>query len=327
MSLTDNFTNYLKLHESEINSRYNNTDIINILKQIIPQFCTKNNITDDDKELLYYELNNDEFFIEDCKEVLSNKHNLTIFNKLAGKNYTIDSLHQQISKLICGYLYIELPKYLKETKEEINNAPGAIIRILNYTIYNIINNFKITDQFCKEHFNCSLNDFNKYAFNISEFMTIDLLLSKDYNELYDDFAKMVQETDNKVAINRRQYLLELDNDDKIGQYYGEIDYDPHDVDKRDAPIVIYRDLNNIDHVLIGRFGQNHIDIYPNEYNKDYMSECYYYKPCAFIEKITIKGYSIDEVTRILINDPRIKKVYLAPGHLTNSKLKRLAKIF
>lgn len=69
--------------------------------------------------------------------------------------------------------------------------------------------------------------------------------------------------------DRNKYLLELNNDDKIGQLYGKIDYDLHNILLRDGPIVIYRNNDTKeDKVLIGEYGDYHSDLFPQMINFD-----------------------------------------------------------
>lgn len=231
-------------------------------------------------------------------------------------------LHRQISKLIYGYLYLQIPKYLNIAKKILKSNTPVIA--INHAVYHMIQDFKITDQFCREHFNITLNDFNKYAFNIDEIDSTELILKNDYEELHKDFAEAFRKVSDSQNIDRHKYLLELNNDDKIGQYYGEIDYDPHNVSLRDAPIIVYKDNEGEDHVLIGKYGQHHIDLYPAEEdrNNSYVAECYYYTPCVFVDHP--HGYSIEDVVSILKNDSRFKKIYLTPPINSGGLLKRLA---
>ena len=196
----------------------------------------------------------------------------------------LESIQIKLSKLICEYIYSQIYKIIK------NNVQTDLI--------SAINSLKIDDEFCYKHFNMSLSD----KLNLSP--TINLILDNDWQELL-SYATGIYD---KLHIkDRNKYLLELDNDNKIGQYYDEIDYDPHNVSFRDGPIVIYRDKNNNDHVIIGRYGEFHHELILSNFDSIHYGRGYWYKPCAFIDYKNQLGYNINELVSILYNDSRIKK--------------------
>ena len=284
----------------------------------------------------------------DIKQLLVNlvADRLVQFNKITGKHYTEDSLAKKLSSLICGTIYIQLDKLVER---------GVFLSARRNGTYNIKQGTElaleelfakpiITDEFCHDHFNCSLEQFNRFGKNIENVESGKVFISDtDWKELFDYFYdkvdQVVQDITSGARTERNKYLLELDNDDKIGQLYGEIDYDPHSLQFRDAPIVVYRDFSDggKDKIIIGRYGEFHIEcirrVDPSIRTKCqskssggvYLSECYFYKPCAFIDTTNGK-YSIDEVAKILKADSRIEKVYLSPGQ-RGGRLKRLAKRF
>ena len=277
----------------------------------------------------------------DIKQLLHNliTNRIAQFNKITGKQYTEESLQQKLSELICGYLYMKINNNYIQAVNKGKDMQGkySVLRSLNYLRKELLNSSIINDQFCQEHFNCSLDEFNKYGINTNNYTLKQLILNNDYTEL-ENFARniiiqQIKEYTEKAHGKRNKYLLELDNDDKIGQFYGEIDYDPHTVQFRDAPIVVYKDFTdaNKDKILIGKFNEAHIDCIRRidksifDKSKGYISECYYYEPSAFIDKTNGK-YNIDEVAKILKADSRIEKVYLSPG-MRGGALKRLAKLF
>lgn len=252
-------------------------------------------------------------------------------------NYTKEKLRKKLSELICGHLYIyinkNIPKFVNMCKNFKNTY--NLLSGMNLVLLDLMKLPIITDEFCQDHFGCSLADFNKLSIDTSRYKLKQLITDDDYQELTDYLKKILKQQIKEILENtheqRNKYLLELNNDDKIGQFYGEIDYDPHTIQFRDAPVVVYKDFldNKKDKVLIGKFGEAHIDCINREdkdvFNKSngYVSECYFYAPCVFIDTTNGK-YSIDEVAQILKNDSRIKKVYLSPGR-RGGQLKRLAK--
>lgn len=284
----------------------------------------------------------------DVKQMLKNiiANRIVQFNKITGKQYTEESLSKKLSSLICGTIYIQLDKLVER---------GVFLSARRNGTYNIKQGTElaleelfakpiITDEFCHDHFNCSLEQFNQFGKNIENVESGKAFISDtDWKELFDYFYdkvdQVVQDITSGARTERNKYLLELDNDDKIGQLYGEIDYDPHSLQFRDAPIVVYRDFSDggKDKIIIGRYGEFHIEcirrVDPSIRTKCqskssggvYLSECYFYKPCAFIDT-TNGNYSVDEVAKILKADSRIEKVYLSPGQ-RGGRLKRLAKRF
>lgn len=235
-------------------------------------------------------------------------------NTLTNGNISYEKLKQRISNLICGNIYPKLARFIQQIKlrTDIRNR-----------LETLINSFNIDDKFCQENFDLSFNQLND-IFNFSSYRTLNFVNYEDWTELYNYTVDLFD----SININdRNKYLLELDNDDKIGQLYGEIDYDPHNVSLRNGPIVIYRNNDTKeDKVLIGEYGDYHSELVPQMTNPDkaYFGRGYWYKPCAFIDGDHLIGYSIDELAKILKADPRIKKVYLTPNS-RNGKLKRLAK--
>lgn len=235
-------------------------------------------------------------------------------NALTNGNITYEKLKQRISNLICGNIYPKLAKFVPQIKLRTS---------IHNQLATLINSFNIDDKFCQENFNLSFNQLND-IFNFSSYQTLNFVNYKDWTELYNYTVDLF---DSVNISDRNKYLLELDNDDKIGQLYGEIDYEPHNVSLRNGPIVIYRNNDTKeDKVLIGEYGDYHSDLVSQMANSDkaYFGRGYWYKPCAFIDGDHLIGYSIDELAKILKADPRIKKVYLTPSS-RNGKLKRLAK--
>ena len=280
----------------------------------------------------------------DIKQLLVNliADRLVQFNKITGKQYTEDSLSKKLSSLICGTIYIQLDKFVK--RGVALSVRGRIYDVKQgaaSALREICAESVITDEFCHDHFNCSLEQFNRFGKCVENVSDRAFISDTDWKELFDYFYdkvdQAVQDITSSARIERNKYLLELDNDDKIGQLYGEIDYDPHNTQFRDAPIVVYRDFSDggKDKIIIGKYGEFHINcikrVDPTIETKcqselgTFLSECYFYKPCAFIDT-TNGDYSIDEIAKILKADSRIRKVYLSPGR-RGGKLKRLAKKF
>ena len=234
-------------------------------------------------------------------------------NALNG-NISYEELKQRISNLICGNIYPKLTKFIPQIKlrTKIHNQLATLI-----------NSFNIDDKFCQDNFNLSFNQLNG-IFNFSSYKTLDFVNYKDWTELYNYTIDLF---DSVNISDRNKYLLELDNDDKIGQFYGEIDYDPHNISLRNGPIVIYRNNDTKeDKVLIGEYGDCHSDLFPQMINSDksYFGRGYWYKPCAFIDGDHLTGYNLNELVEALKADSRIKKVYLSPEQ-HDGRLKRLAK--
>lgn len=245
-------------------------------------------------------------FVEDNKKQFKN-----IIQKIINersKDINLEQIYSRLSKLICGHIYQLIPKIINNIKIKAN---------IRNKLINLINAFIVDDIFCKENFNLSLSNI------LSLSPTINLVLENDFNELENYVIDIYDQLHIK---DKNKYLLELDNDDKIGQYYGEINYDPHNTNLRDGPVVIYRDKNNKDHVLIGNYGDFHHELNTENCNYDnyHYGRAYWYKPCVFIDYQGQIGYTINELVNILKNDSRIKKVYLAPDGAHGGKLKRLA---
>lgn len=243
-------------------------------------------------------------FVEDNKKQFKNIIQKIIDER--SKDINLEQIYPRLSKLICGHIYQLIPKIINNIKTKYD---------IKFKLIDLINAFIVDDKFCKENFNLSLNNI------LSLSPTINLILKNDFNELYNYVLDIYDQLHIK---DKNKYLLELDNDDKIDQYYGEINYDPHNVSFRDGPIVIYRDKNNKDHVLIGNYCDFHHELILKNHNNKYYGRGYWYKPCVFIDYKGQIGYTIDELVNILKNDSRIKKVYLAPDGAHGGKLKRLA---
>lgn len=280
----------------------------------------------------------------DIKQLLVNltAERLIKFNKITGKQYTEDSLSKKLSSLICGTIYIQLDKLVERAVAlSVRGRTYNVEQGVTFALKELCTESVITDEFCHDHFNCSLEQFNRFGKCVENVSDRAFISDTDWKELFDYFydkvGQAVQDIIDGARTERNKYLLELDNDDKIGQLYGEIDYDPHNLQFRDAPIVVYRDFSDggKDKILIGRYGEFHIEcirrVDPSIRTKcqselgTFLSECYFYSPCAFIDT-TNGDYSIDEIAKILKADSRIEKVYLSPGQ-RGGKLKRLAKKF
>ena len=245
-------------------------------------------------------------------------------NLMSSFKYTYEELKKKVSTLLSGYIYLHLDQSinnLKDDIEEYRNEHRTLREINNIVYYDIVDQYELTEQFCQEHFNISLEHMIKLLKTVR---AAELINNNDKQELENDISKKIQSILNDINTNNKTYLINLDNDDKINQPYGSINYDPHDLDKRDGPILIYRDKEGKDHILIGDFGQHHIDIWPKDMpNPTHVCEAYYYKPCAFIEN-RFKGYTDSEIINLLKNDLRIMKVYRSPGP-SGGILYRLAK--
>lgn len=263
-------------------------------------------------------------------------------NETSNKQYTFKSLFDKFSELICGYIYRDLysiiDMYMSEKSQFIHTARSIkyIIKYFVYFLNRYIQKFKITEEFCQEHFNCTYEDLDRILHFSKRMYPIK---DTDKETLITDAIKELKSIINNLdTTDIYQYLAELDNDDKIGEYYGEIDYDPHNVLIRSGPIVVYRDFSinpPKDVVLIGKRGEHHITCIeredpsiPEKCKNDgiqYIDESYFYEPyCCYIEKNRAQGYSENELVQILKADPRIERVYLSPG-MKGGQLKRLAR--
>ena len=243
-------------------------------------------------------------FIEDNKKQFKNIIQKIIDER--SKSINLEQIYPRLSKLICGNIYQLIPKIINNIKTKHN---------IRSKLIELINSFIVDDTFCKENFNISLSNI------LSLSPTINLVLENDFNELENYVLDIYDQLHIK---DKNKYLLELDNYDKIGQYYGEINYNPHNVSLRNGPIVVYKDKNNKDHVLIGNYGDFHHELILKNHDNKYYGRGYWYKPCAFIDYKGQIGYTTNELVNILKNDSRIKKVYLAPDGAQGGKLKRLA---
>lgn len=274
--------------------------------------------------------------------IILNIKDLKQFNEITNNNFTKQSFQKIFEDALSEELMSDLIQYIKVHfnyfvyEDLTKNNQTQYEQLIYKNIDKVINNFKCTDEFTSYYFNCTLKQLNMVidTHDINEYITDDI-----WDTLMDTYVTCVDEllaeepTQMDFDVSPGQYLFNLDNDDKIGQFYGEIKYDPHDLLVRDGPIVIFKDKkdNNRDKVLIGTFEQHHVDIMPNDIierakfnDKEYVSECYYYHPrCAYVD-VANGAYTIDEVAQILKNDSRIKKVYLSPGS-NGGPLKRLAK--
>ena len=290
-------------------------------------------IYDNDIQQLLKQLINNEIYQPLIQQILSSQDNISLFNELTGNKFSsVVEAKNKFDELQLGYCYPHIDEELNKVIQTENfkfllqNYYPQAIRFFGDKLFKKYVNI---DQILKDHFNCTREIFKKYI--TTDLMHIDRAnLNQEIHKKIQDFSGL---TNYKNDIYK--YLVELDNDDKIGQFYGEIDYDPHSLSLRKAPIVVYRDFTSKpikDIVLIGNSGDNHLSLI----NRDnighkatdngqlYISECYWYDPCAFIDT-TNGAYTIDEIVQILKNDPRIKKVYLSPGS-QGGMLKRLAKL-
>lgn len=261
------------------------------------------------------------------------RNQLKKLNEITNQNFTISTFIDKLNNT----LYYELSKLIDNMSEDdiLNEDPESFVNEL-------LKRFKITETFCQNNFNCTLAELNNVIDVQSVNKLIDyetyLSLINHCNEIIDQFFGYDNDNDKNKQTDYSKslgtYLFELDNDDKIGKYYGEIDYDPKDEELRSGPIVIYKDYNTQkNEVLIGKFGEYHYDIMPldlfdkvtiNNVGREYVSYCYFYAPyCAYIDKYN-GAFHESEVVNTLKNDSRIKKVYLSPGQ-NGGKLKRLAK--
>lgn len=325
-------------HDEDVKSHILNRLYDLFISGIIYNYKTQNvekcSYPDDIKNIL----------IKEVEELQNTQSILNKINKANNKQYTYDSLSDKISELACGYIYQQfysiINEFITQEQQLINTSQsiGPVFKAFREVIKNYAQNFKITEEFCNNHFNCTYEDLNKlFHFANKQY----IINSKDYEELISDsFHELSIAIHNMNNSDIYKYLAELDNDDKIDQYYGEISYDPHNLLIRSGPIVVYRDFSinpPKDIVLIGAAGEHHSTCIkkkdPEIFNKcinnnvSYMDECYFYKPyCCYIEQDRVSGYSADEVVKILKADPRIERVYLSPGK-QGGKLKRLAHCF
>lgn len=298
--LNDNIYNLINIYSSDCIKAYlenQNWDIAELLNIDINEY--RNN-----KQYKYNLENILLSFIEDNKKQFKN-----IIQKIINersKDINLEQIYSRLSKLICGHIYQLIPKIINNIKTKYD---------IRSKLIDLINSFIIDDKFCKENFNVSLSNI------LSLSPTINLILDNDFNELENYVLDIYDQLHIK---DRNKYLLELDNYDKIGQYYGEINYNPHNISLRNGPIVVYRDKNGKDHILIGNYGDFHHELILKNHDNKYYGRGYWYKPCAFIDYKGQIGYTTNELVNILKNDSRIKKVYLAPDGAQGGKLKRLA---
>lgn len=252
-------------------------------------------------------------------------------------------LYKKIAKIVTGEVLADLVNYI--SKMPINNrsiSDSDADTIIYKIFYKIGKDYKFGNTILQNHFSLSPED--AYHLIGEDWDTIiydgKYIPEIDREELRNSIKETIINLNPEIRGNRTEYLLNLDNDDKIDQYYGSINYDPHDLGNRDAPIIVCREFNEDntwkDHILIGTLGEHHYhvqDRHPElmqrclRDNKLWCSECYLFGKVAFIEKLGFSGYSSEkEVANILRTDSRILKVYLSPGR-NGGLLKRLAKKF
>ena len=131
----------------------------------------------------------------------------------------------------------------------------------------------------------------------------------------------------------------LNNNDEV-RYSTYINYDVTNDYVRTRPIIIIRDIKEIDHVFFGPLGTSHGDYVQNKLQADinskgiqsdnyHMGYGYLLGNIAFVDEIGDElqiGFTLDEIINALKKDPRIKKIYTTPpNRYTGGIIKRLAK--
>ena len=305
------------------------------------------------RDIMYYNGINNDKYDEIYKYVIDNSPEINLLTKYAQEmssslnkfntiiqqytqtNRTYKSVNEvtdRLYELEVGYCLINLTSFFANNKIDIDTLD--IMQSLIQLTYKIMRKYINVDRILQEHWGITKKQFQEL------FPGAQLIFdnnSEYFSELYTQVTKYIKQSSELLEKKKNiyEYLKELDNDDKINQFYGEIDYDPHDLWFRKAPIVVYRDFTCKpvkDIVLIGPDGDNHPNVIKvnnigpkaTKNGQLYISECYWYDPCAFIET-TNGSYTVQEVARILKKDPRVFKVYLSPGP-RGRKLKRLAKL-
>lgn len=245
---------------------------------------------------------------------ICNEKNNNAIDMLTDENISYKSLSNKISSTICDNIRHKLHEYMSSIHYKSD---------IRYQLIKLTNSFKIDESFCTKNFNIPFMKLND-IFHFTQYKPIQFINDSDFMNLYNS-AVDIYESAHIADINK--YLLELDDDNKIGQFYGEINYTPHNISLRDGPIVIYRQKStNKDVVLIGSSGDYHSDLgqYIHDADQQHYDYGYYYRPCAFIDEARCTGYTTNKLAQILVADPRIKKVYLSPAGINGGKLKRLA---
>ena len=300
--LNTNINDLIKQYYNQIVNDFlinQDIDIADILNIDIPTYRNKKSYQYMIEEILL-SFQDEYIYYQQLKKIIEN-----LINEKS-KNINLKQILSRLSKLICGHIYQLIPKIINDIKNKSS---------IHYELIKLIDSFIVNDQFCQENFNLSLSNFLELS------PTRKLIQENDWQELVNYTTDIYDQLHIK---DKNKYLLELDNDNKINQYYGEINYNPHNLNLRDGPIIIYKDKNNKDHVLIGNYGDFHHELLVNNYDGKHYGRGYWYKPCVFIDYKGNLGYTIDDLVNILKNDSRIKKIYLAPEGPRGGKLNRLA---
>lgn len=247
-------------------------------------------------------------------------------NKLEILNKKYPNFLKRLRAILFGEIYANLNEYFQRFSRR--RSRRRIEEFKRYIMVDVLHNDPLLlDNILREHFNLNyVKDIQSLGISKEDLIGLD---PEDKNELLQGIDNIIKLHSGDSLQNIYKYLLELDNDDKIGQFYGNIDYDPWNPDIRSAPIVVCKDDDQT-YVLIGKFGENHRGVlqrHPDISKKcgDNFNEAYLYGECAYVDPSRSAGkLNSDEAVQILKNDQRIKKVYLSPGR-RGGQLKRLAK--
>lgn len=310
------FDKYCNPSFSFVNQTFNDFvyDIIN------DQHYSYNIHASDIKKIHEYLSNNQKVKDYYNKKVQDKQNKLEIFNE------KYPNLLNRFRTILFGEIYANLSTYFGRFSSRGNRRTADFQR---YIYRDVIPNMNLHDRILKEHFNLDYtNDLQPMGIYHTDLGKLNPEDSEELNKAINEYVNLCSASGLQKIYD---YLLELDNDDKIGQFYGEINYDPWSPMLRSGPIVVGKEKdNNNTYVLIGKYGEHHINVLNR--HKDIkqkignnINEAFLYGKCAYVNKYQTGGQlSNTEAVEILKNDPRIEKVYLSPGK-SGGQLKRLAK--
>lgn len=200
-----------------------------------------------------------------------------------------------------------------------------------------------------------IKSLEKYKDEICKYLNINIAEIREFNNVIEYYCKQypsilstiydfIRAKNGKIKKLRAEELLKLQDDDKIGVKNNiNIDYDITADHVRSKPVIIIHDLNsNKDIVMFGPNGASHGSYIQNKLSADCakanikidttkIGYGYALYNIAFVDEQGDNfqvGYTLEDEVNILKSDPRIKKIYTAPGHPApgGGPITRLAKL-
>ena len=317
----------------------------NIKNDLIPQINKFSGNINDDYIFIYMR----------CLNRYFDKDNFILQRaiKNALSNIDIDESQTTSLRLIIKKIMPQITEYLNNNLDDLlprlafpqkENGTYNFSWQNNFGGYNFSEDCKPVVQYMQQHINDILN------INLSNMKNIN----EDWNYILNQYIHKYLPKDiglkirnyiihlNDSIITKRAEALETNNDKKND--ITTIDYDPADDHEREKPIIIYRvqvNNQNKDLVIVGQQGSSHGATLNREFveelqklnlpveleDKNMYTQAYLLGKVAFIDKKMYNTYnSWEEVQQILINDPRIEKIYTTPPTKQGGEITRLAKI-